>query len=165
MMSRLLLSLAFATVTMSCSTTVPDGEVIPAWDGKAVQVCEAEYCPPAKNTGAALMLIDRAMFEVFGESHEVIRRIKVVYHEAGTCHNGCTGEGDTFNPSKVHVYEGDETVAGSALVHEVLHVIGNKFFGDEDPDHLIVGLWRDPELPYAYSIEDEVQFKIIEAGL
>jgi hypothetical protein len=149
----------------SCSTFVSEGEPIPAWDMKATQVCMAEVCPEPKQTAAALVLIEQSMISHFGQSHEVLRRVTVVYHEADECGRGCTGEGDLTDPSKVHVYEGDDTVAGSALTHEVLHVLAIKIFGgDGDSMHQIVGLWKDPELNIS-SVEGDVQKELLDAGI
>lgn len=158
--------LLFGLGLVGCSVQVRRGEVVPVWEGDVRQICEAELCPPVKNTGMALVLVDQAVDELFGERAEILHRVTVVYHEAGTCSRGCTGEGDLFSPSKFHVYDGDETIAGSAFVHEVLHkVIGNLYEYDEDPKHFLVGVWKDTELPGAYSVEGDIQRALIEQGL
>lgn len=150
----------------ACGSQIDDGVELPVWDGQARQICEvtAGACPDPAATAAALVLIDMAIADVFGERSEDLRRLEVTWRDDDACPRGCTGEGDRYDPTAVHVYEDDGTVAGSALVHEAEHVIARDLFGNRDDGHELAGFWRDPALPGIYSVEDDVQAQIVASG-
>jgi hypothetical protein len=148
----------------ACACSGVDGDRLPVWDSRASLICEAEECPDPRAVAAALVIVDEAFADVFGERSDRLRRVEIVWHDPGTCPIGCTGVVDRYSPSRVHVFAGAR-VSGSALAHELEHIVADDMWDDDDPEHVLAGLWRSPDLPRAYSIEEDTHVRIIEADL
>lgn len=152
-----------ALLLSSCSLAV-DVEALPVWDGRATLECDADACPDPRAVALALIIVDDAFADLFGQRSQRLRRIAIVWRDADACPTGCTGLGDRNDPARVHVFA-PAFVTGSALAHELEHTIADDLWGNGDPGHNLAGLWRNPDFLDAYSIEDDAQTQIREADL